>query len=219
MRRHLCRLHGRAGLLLGLLALPLMLSGLLLHHPDWLGGGGDRVLSLAMDPADPRRILRGGDHGLQFSEDGGKSWRELPLLVEAEGVVGLAFTPDAPERAYAVLRDQGLIRAMNGSWIWEPVELGFHPAAVGVRLEGIAAGAQGRLLLRCNRGILSSRDAGESWTWMEGANKPSAMECLRAFHAGHTGPGWLAGLWEVTGWGLLLLIASGVLLLWRSLSP
>ncbi len=216
-RRLLRRLHGRSGAILGLLLLPLMLSGLLLHHPRWLGAPSDRTLALAIDPNDPSRALRGREQGLDLSEDGGESWRELPLILAPARCVAVAFSPDVPGRVHALLRDQGLILSEDGGLVWQRVDLGFHPAGEGIRLLNLAAGPGGRLLLRDSRGTLMSEDGGESWRRVvDGpADRASRADWLLALHTGHLEPTWLPRLWEMLGWGFLLLLASGIVLLKR----
>jgi photosystem II stability/assembly factor-like uncharacterized protein len=158
-------------------------------------------------------MLRGGEQSLALSEDGGESWRNLPLLLDPEQVTALAFAPDRPGRVYAVLRDQGLLHSENGGRIWESIDLGFHPAGEGIRLTGLALESVDRLYLITDRGLLIGENEGQFWHWEGGAlTQPAKLNQLLAFHGGHLGPSWLPRFWEFLGWGLLGLIASGMLL-------
>ena len=55
--------------------------------------GGD-FHSLVVDPDDPERIFAGGHTVVSVSEDGGRTWREVPSLRDADAM-GWAFMGDA----------------------------------------------------------------------------------------------------------------------------
>ena len=125
----------------------LAISGFLLNHPSLLGAPSERTLSFAVDPRDPQHLYRGTRSALYSSEDGGKTWTEVPMLFAAERAVDIAYAPDNPNHIYVVLEDLGLIRSTDGGIVWEQVSLGFMPLAEGIRLQRIGIGSTQNLNL------------------------------------------------------------------------
>lgn len=126
------------------------------------------LLSLAADPADPRRLLAGtGRHGLYRSTDGGASWqpasaglpRELPVYV-------VAPDPTRPGRLLAGTIGGGLYRSDDGGGSWQPAGAGIPPTTnvfsiAGTGERGLAAGT--------SVGFFRSDDGGQSWVWSKTA--------------------------------------------------
>ena len=150
----------------------LAVSGFLLNHPSLLGAPSERTLSFAVDPLDARHLYRGTRSGLYFSEDGGETWAECPMLFAAERAVDIAYAPDNPDHIYVVLEDLGLIRSTDGGVVWEQVSLGFVPLAEGIRLQRIGIGSAQNLSLWTSGGLLTSSDGGKTWTSVGQPAKP-----------------------------------------------
>lgn len=72
-----------------------------------------QVVSFAVDPARPQRVLASGP-GVALSTDGGRSWRPV-LQVERMGPVAWAGSG----RAYAISADRRLYRSDDGGETWE----------------------------------------------------------------------------------------------------
>lgn len=76
------------------------------------------VMGLAVNPADPGRILAGGP-GVLLSTDGAKSWRQVLDVPDGAGPV--AWSASDPDVAFAVGFDRLLYRTGDGGETWAPV--------------------------------------------------------------------------------------------------
>lgn len=74
------------------------------------------LMGLALNPADPRRLLATGP-GILLSTDGGESWRQVQAIEEGAGPVAWSD----PKMAYAVGFDRRLYRTNDGGVSWRPV--------------------------------------------------------------------------------------------------
>jgi photosystem II stability/assembly factor-like uncharacterized protein len=122
------------------------------------------LLSIAADPADPRRLVAGsGRRGVFRSTDGGQTWRsasaglprELPIYV---------ITPDPgrPTRLLAGTIGAGLQRSDDGGLTWAPAGVGIPPATNVFSIAGDGAGALG---IGTGAGFFRSDDGGQTWRW------------------------------------------------------
>lgn len=73
---------------------------------------------LAIDPADPKRVLAAGP-GVLLSTDGGHHWRQ-PLKIDA-GAGPVAWSRSNPRVAYVVGFDRVLYRSADGGETWSAV--------------------------------------------------------------------------------------------------
>lgn len=76
------------------------------------------ILGLAINPADPRRILA-GTAGIALSTDAGRTWK-LALNVP-QGVGPVAWARTNPKLAYAVGLNRIFYRSRDGGVTWHPV--------------------------------------------------------------------------------------------------
>ena len=150
----------------------LAISGFLLNHPNLLGAPSQRTLSFAVDPLDSQHLYRGTRSALYSSDDGGKTWAEVPMLFAAKRAVDIAYAPDNPDHIYIALEDLGLIRSTDGGIVWEQIPLGFVPLAKGIRLQRIALGPTQNLNLWTSGGLLTSTNAGKTWASVGQPVKP-----------------------------------------------
>jgi len=212
------KLHRYIGVGVLIFLVVLALSGFLLNHPALLGAPSERTLSFAVDPLDAQHLYRGTRTGLYASDDGGKSWYEVPMLFAAERAVDISFAPDNPEHIYVALEDLGLIRSTDGGIVWEQIPLGFMPLAEGVRLQRIGVGTQSQLHLWTSGGLLTSPDGGTTWS-MVGTTFNPGNDLYTIIHQIHTGyffADWFVYLYDITAWGVVILSISGIVIWWRT---
>ena len=144
------------------------------HGASWKSVGladSGTIGAIAVDPADPRRILvaangslysAGGDRGVYLSDDAGTSWHQvLDVPNSFTGAVDVQFDPTDTHRVYAVLWDHrrqpdkrtyggvgsGLYRSTDGGASWQQLSGGFpaSSADTGRIGLGIATSQPGRL--------------------------------------------------------------------------
>lgn len=78
-----------------------------------------QLLGLAVNPADPKRVVAAGAGGVHLSRDGGRTWRQV--LAVPDGAGPIAWSPTDPARAYVVGFDRVLYTTVNGGESWRPV--------------------------------------------------------------------------------------------------
>lgn len=79
------------------------------------------VMGLAVNPADPDKVLASGP-GVLLSTDGGNSWQQALRLDSGAGPV--AWSKSSPETAYVVGFDRSLYRTTDGGATWTGVVAG-----------------------------------------------------------------------------------------------
>jgi hypothetical protein len=112
----------------------------------------EALLSLAIDPEDPDRVVASGEQGLYMSSDAGRRWRPLE-----GGPALLAWS--AAGRLFAVAFDGTVARSGDGGRSWRAAgQVGGEPAA----FEGAE---DGDLYVALHDGTIKrSADGGGSWS-------------------------------------------------------
>lgn len=120
------------------------------HGTSWQPRSApEPLLSLAVDPANPDRVIAAGEQGLYRSSDAGRLWRSLDA-----GPGLLAWTAEA---AYLAAPDGRVSVSRDAGGSWRPVgDLGGQPAAFDHGAGDLyAALHDGR--------VLRSQDGGRTW--------------------------------------------------------
>ena len=130
------------------------------------------VRSLAVDPANPQRVLAGADAGLCLSTDGGAHFSRIDSPLNGQTVWSIAFDPVHPEIVYAGTGAPSraiMCRSRDGGLSWE---------RLGVELPEFCAGVnRPRILTICvnpvspaevwfgveEGGAWRSQDQGDHW--------------------------------------------------------
>jgi uncharacterized protein DUF5648 len=135
---------------------------------------GLSVWSLAIDPTNADLVYIAayvaGDAKIFKSTNGGGQWRQLPISLRAEALVGtLAIDPMTPSivyAAYAVLDGSdfliaaGLFKSIDGGETWFAAQ---NPPS-DINALAIDPSAPGRIYANNHGGIFISTDAAASWT-------------------------------------------------------
>jgi len=148
-----------------------------------------RVWHLEPSLTDPDRVYAGVEDAALFrSTDGGRSWRELAGLREAEGekwapgaggmcLHSILLDPGDPERIYVAISAAGAFRTDDGGKSWKPINRGLHSeyipdpqAEVGHCVHNIAMHPQrpGVLFMQKHWDVMRSDNAGDEWHEVSG---------------------------------------------------
>ena len=122
------------------------------------GLNGVTIASLAIDPADPTRILTAGTMTGWVSDDGGGTW--TPGSTPGFGL-SLAFDPQAPGVVYEGVAG-GVQKSSDGGASWAVASTGL-PANPLVRALLDLPGSAGVLLAGTTAGVYRTADAGANW--------------------------------------------------------
>ncbi|AEA60168.1 WD40/YVTN/BNR-like repeat-containing protein [Burkholderia gladioli] len=135
------------------------------------------VRALAVDPANPARIYAGADAGLCISDDGGAHWHRPDNLLNGQTVWSIAVDPVRPNVLYAGTG------APSRAFIYKSTDAGLSWTKLPPDIPEFCDGVnRPRLLTICidparsddvwfgveEGGAWRSRDAGETWTRIDG---------------------------------------------------
>ena len=130
-----------------------------------------QVWAFAQAPSDPNVLLIGTNPGHLFrSEDGGANWRELPIDLVEECLIGkprvtrIRFDPFDANAIWASAEIDAVHHTEDGGATWRRCEEGFkfpdiHDIAV------VDDGGARKLLAATAVGLYRSTDDGRSWQW------------------------------------------------------
>ena len=163
-----------------------------------------RVWHLEPSLTDPDTVYAGVEDAALFrSEDGGRTWQELPGLRGHEtgprwqpGAGGMAvhtiiLDPSDPQRIFIAISAAGVFRTDDGGKTWRTMNRGLHSqflpdpdAEVGHCVHRIAMNASrpSVLFMQKHWDVMRSDDAGESWREVSG-NLPTDFGFAINVHA------------------------------------
>ena len=134
---------------------------------------GQQIWSISQNPSDPRQIFMGTNPGALYrSEDGGSSWKQLPIQLVDECLIGkpritrIRFDPMDPDTIWASAEIDGVHRSRDMGETWERSEEGFrfpdiHDIAIA-EVDG-----KRKLLTSTAVGLYESFDDAVSWEWQK----------------------------------------------------
>lgn len=211
-------LHRQVGLWASVWLLLAAVTTLVINHrqlllPLTLKGQGpyqQYLLSHAICASNPKRVLVGTASGLFFSEDGGKSFRDISLPTPVEQVVAVAFHPNNPSHLFAVLRQEGIFSSLDGGNLWTRT-----PFASTSPIQSFQVGFDGSLSVLTPEGL--HRRVGEAWEFTarptsDQAPQNPSRNLVRLAYDLHDGNFWgRAGviITDAIALSLLLLVTTG----------
>lgn len=119
------------------------------------------LITVAVDPRDPRLIYAAGLSGVMRSRDGGATWRVVTGWDETEPKT-VAFDPQRPDTVYAGLPD-GFIVSLDQGQTWRRAETGLPARGKYVQSLQVDRTTAGRVLLGCETGIYLTEDGASTW--------------------------------------------------------
>ena len=114
------------------------------------GTSPEPLVSLAIDPTDPERVLASGEQGLYLSGDAGRRWRSL------DARVGWLAWPSAG-KAYLVTLDGRVSRSADAGLSWD------HVGDVGGSSSAFESAGNELYVALHDGTIKRSTDGGSSW--------------------------------------------------------
>ena len=137
------------------------------------------VRYVAIRPDQPRTVFAGTQAGPYRSDDGGESWRALPLPAdtsEVDSVVwSICLDPNDPETVYVGTQGTTVFRSRNGGDDWQRLSISSPDGALQANFPmrviriGVSSENSDHIIVAFEiGGVVRSRDGGESW---ESCNK------------------------------------------------
>jgi photosystem II stability/assembly factor-like uncharacterized protein len=162
--------------------------------------------SIALDPANPDRILIGSSDGyILKSQDWGRNWEIVTAQPSPSVVKHIAFDPLTPNMVYAAVDDPAEIwKSYDGGQTWQILSsncsLGLGrdcepPAAVDLLFT-----TDSRLFVATSKGLLRSSDGGKTWKEIALESRVRTL-AAHASSPGHMLAGTDTGLFESDDWG------------------
>jgi len=189
-------------------------SGIWLQHPAWLGEVDNRPLSLAVDPTDASRFLRGTHWGVEVSEDSGKHWREVAMLAPPTDVSRIVFVPGAPGDGVVYAMGEGsLVMSSDGGRIWYDVSGPSDENILQAEFLDLSVSSTGNLVLLTTVGQYQKTGSG-GWQLVGEpmASKNNLGQLVHNIHTGHVFGRLGRAAAEGGAWALVILTVTGLIL-------
>lgn len=211
-RQALRSLHRWLGVLSAALIVLVTVTGVILHHPRWLGAEAPGHMLVSWAPADQERLLRVSPALLEWSADGGETWVESPLdLVPSEPI---RLTPSADGRSLWLVGRDGLLVSDGRGVLWD---VRFLPPLHGSEIVDLAAASADRAVLATDAGAWMTRDGAQTWqpAW-RGDERAGALALVHDLHTGYWAGRDLTLVYDVGALALLVVVISGSVLAVRT---
>lgn len=205
------RIHNWFGLSSAIFLVVLLVTGILLNHPDVMKD--DSLEAVAVDPNQKDRMLVGKKDGLYVSEDSGKTWQEVPMLFPPQEVVDVQFSPIHAQQVYVLERWGRIYASLDGGKVWKNIRIPLDPQVEGIELKKISIGAQNQMVLLTSHGYLTSADGGETWdeSFLDKKQQP-VRRLIKTLHNGYFFGPRFVWLYDFSAIALLILIITGIYL-------
>ena len=136
------------------------------HGTKGAGGDFEHVHALALD-AEGRSLWLGAHTGLFRSEDGGRTWRKVPLPATPEhlDLMAVATHPSDARTLYVGTHEAGVFKSTDGGTTWQGVNAGFGGLDVhGLALDPNAPDKLHAAVREAGEGVYRTTDGGGKWT-------------------------------------------------------
>jgi hypothetical protein len=203
------RWHRDTGLVAAAVVLLVTVTGVLLHHPQVLGGKADGPALVAADPVRDGQVLRVSPFLLERSADGGITWSESPLALVPARPRRLAA--GAGDRSLWLLGDAQLLVSTDGGMIWEERALP-GPVFQAGDARDIAPTNAGEAVLLAASGAWRTDDGGATWTPLWEAGAGNAYALVHRLHTGHWATGAMPWIYDAAAVALVALTVTGLAL-------
>jgi len=192
-------------LILAAVALFLSASPVSAGHNVWTSQGpeGGNTQALVVTRGQPSVVYAGLLHGVFKSVDGGLSWRRVSQAISPQ-ILSLAGDPADPRTLYAGTTPNadtplgGVFKTSDGGRTWRHLPLGNQSVAA----LAISPAERATVWAGTNAGLYVSRDAGASWSPVEGV--PRSFIWTVAAHPSRSGTVYASsagGLFETENGG------------------
>ncbi|MFT5234147.1 MAG: putative iron-regulated membrane protein [Candidatus Krumholzibacteriia bacterium] len=208
------RAHAGLGWAAALILVVLAATGIWLQHSSWLGEQANNALSIAVDPTDPQRMLRGTHWGVEASEDGGRNWQEIAMLAPPTNVSRIVFVAavTGDNEVYA-MGDAAIVMSNDGGRVWSEVLRPTDEQAGTAKFLDLSVSSTGELMLLTTTAQFQKSATG-AWALVGelAKNKRSLEELVHNIHTGHVFGKLGRGVAEGGAWALIILTFTGLIL-------
>jgi photosystem II stability/assembly factor-like uncharacterized protein len=149
-----------------------------------------RVVALAYE-SHTDALLKAYPHALYRSDDGGKSWRKLPVAAVEDGeIASLAASPAVMGVMYIAGQGLGVLRTDDGGKTWVERDDGL-PNRVVLAIAAHITQPDTVYAVVQDSGVYRSQDGGKSWRLMDRSSQGGISQLIHSNMAGSMQTGWL----------------------------
>lgn len=206
-------IHNVFGLGSSLFLLLLLVTGILLNHPNSLKK--DAIETMAVHPSNENIIFLGKKDGVYLSQDQGKSWEEIHMLFPPQEVTDITFSHAHPQEIYLLERWGKIYKSNDGGKVWSSLSLPFDPQSEGIELKNISIGPNEALTVLTSHGWVRSINSGKNWDESHlKKGTPPPYRLILTLHNGYFFSPAFVWVYDFAALALFILIVSG-LYLWK----